>query len=113
VVTGPTLDFHTDNNLGLAVALDGGQPQVQYVFTPETRKEQTFLGKAFQENAENNVRTMHFTVTADQAGRNTLKLIMVDPAIIVQKIIIHDADLPHSYFGPPDSARNGLAGTRH
>ncbi len=103
VITSPTLDFRTDNNLGLAVALDDKAPDVRYVFTPETRKDQTFLGNAFTENAKNNARTMHFTISADKAGRHTLKLIMVDPAVVLQKIIIHGADLPPSYFGPPES----------
>jgi Alpha-glucuronidase len=102
VVTGPTLDFHADNNLGLAVSLDAGAPDVRYVFTPETRTSETSGGKAFQENALNNARTMHFTVTADRAGRHVLKLGMIDPAIVVQKIIVHDGDLPASYFGPPE-----------
>lgn len=102
VVTGPTLDFHTDNNLGLAVSLDTGAPDVRYVFTPETRASETFLGKGYQENSLNNARTMHFTVTADRAGRHVLKLGMIDPAVVVQKIIVHDGDLPASYFGPPE-----------
>lgn len=106
VINGATLDFHADNNLGLAVALDNQAPDVRYVFTPETRASQTFLGKAFQENAENNARTTHFTVTADKAGRHVLKLIMVDPATVVQKIIVHDGDLPSSYFGPPENGPN-------
>jgi hypothetical protein len=106
VVTSPTLDFHSDNNLGLAVSLDGQAPEVRYVFTPETRVSETFLGKAFAENAKNNARTMHFTVTADRAGRHTLKLAMVDPAIVLQKIIVHDDDLPYSYFGPPETVMN-------
>jgi hypothetical protein len=104
IVTGPTLDFHADNNLGLAVSLDAGAPDVRYVFTPETGASETSGGKAFQENALNNARTMHFTVTADRAGRHVLKLSMVDPAIVVQKIIVHDGDLPASYFGPPEPA---------
>jgi len=32
---------------------------------------------------------------------------MVDPATIVQKIVIHDEDLPNSYFGPPELGPNG------
>jgi hypothetical protein len=103
VVTGPTLDFHADNNLGLAVSLDAGAPEVRYVFTPETRRSETFLGKAFYENAANNARTMHFTITATRAGRHVLKLGMIDPAVVVQKIIVHDGDLPPSYFGPPEA----------
>jgi hypothetical protein len=104
VVTGPTLDFHAGNNLGLAVSLDAGAPDVRYVFTPETRASETFLGRAFQENALNNARTMHFKLTADRAGRHVLKLSMIDPAVVVQKIIIHNEDLPASYFGPPERA---------
>ena len=112
IITGPTLDAYAGNNLGLSVSLDEQQPKVKYVFTPETRQDETFLGKAFQENAENNARTMHFTVTADKAGRHTLKLTVVDPMIVLQKIIIHDEDLPYSYFGPPDvHAERVVAGT--
>ncbi|MDR3526343.1 MAG: glycosyl hydrolase 115 family protein [Rhizomicrobium sp.] len=107
VITGTTLDFHTDNNLGLAVTLDNQAPDVRHVFTPQSRASETFLGKAFQKNAEDNARTMHFTVAADRVGRHVLKLIMVDPAIVVQKIIVRDGDLPSSYFGPPVSEPNG------
>ena len=102
VVTSPTLDLYPGNNLGLAVSLDGQSPDVHYVFTPETRVSQDFLGKDFSENDKNNTRIMHFAVTADKAGRHTLKLSMIDPALVVQKIIIHDDDLPYSYFGPPE-----------
>jgi hypothetical protein len=104
IITSPTLDFHADNNLGLAVSLDAQVPDIRYVFTPETRVSETFLGKAFNENTQNNARTMHFVVTVEKAGRHTLKLAMVDPAVVLQKIIIHDEDLPYSYFGPPENA---------
>jgi len=30
---------------------------------------------------------------------------MIDPAV-VQKIVIHDKDLPYSYFGPPENSLN-------
>lgn len=106
VVTGPTLDFQAGNNLGLAVSLDDGPSDRRYAFTPETRVSETFLGKAFNENTKNNVRTMHFTVNAKEAGRHTLRLEMIDPAVVVEKIIVHRGDLPASYFGPPESARN-------
>ncbi|MDR3527797.1 MAG: glycosyl hydrolase 115 family protein [Rhizomicrobium sp.] len=107
IVTSPTLDFHADNNLGLAVSLDGQAPDIRYVFTAQSRESETFLGKAFYENAKNNARTMHFTVKADKAGRHSLKLAMIDPGLVLQKIIVHDDELPASYFGPLDSARNG------
>lgn len=104
VVTGLTLDFHADNNLGLAVWLDGGKPDVRYVFTPETRAAETSGGKRFNAIAADNARTMHFTVNADRAGRHVLNLGMIDPAVVVQKIVVHEGELPPSYFGPPERA---------
>jgi hypothetical protein len=55
---------------------------------------------------------MHFTVAAETAGRHVLKLVMVDPAIAVQKIVIHNEDLPHSYFGPPENTATAAFAVR-
>jgi hypothetical protein len=54
---------------------------------------------------------MHFTQTVDAPGKHTLKITMVDPAVVVQKIIIHRDSLPYSYFGPPASTPNGSTAT--
>jgi hypothetical protein len=107
LITGPTLDILPGRGLGVAVSLDDGPPQVVNVFTPETTKDETFLGRKFQQNTENNARTMRFTQTVAVPGKHTLKIAMVDPTIVVQSVIIHDAPLPESYFGPPPSAPNG------
>ena len=45
---------------------------------------------------------MHFKQTVSASGKHTLKIIMVDPTVVVEKIIIHDSPLPNSYFGPPE-----------
>jgi hypothetical protein len=33
---------------------------------------------------------------------------MVDPTMVVEKIILHDKPLPCSYFGPPEMRLNSL-----
>ncbi len=35
-----------------------------------------------------------------------LNIIMVDPTVVVEKIIIHDKPLPSLYFGPAGMSRN-------
>ncbi len=55
------------------------------------------------------MRALHFTVNVAAPGRHTLKVTMVDPTVVLQKIIVYDAPLPESYFGPPES-RIGTAG---
>ena len=103
VITGPTLDVIPTRGLGLAVSLDDQQRQVVNVFTPATYQDEDFLGRTHYVNDANNARVMHFTVNVGAPGRHTLKVTMVDPTVVVQKIILHDAPLPDSYFGPPDS----------
>jgi len=106
LVTGTTLDAVPGRALAIAVSIDGHDPQVVKVFSPATEKDETFLGQQFYENTSNNARIMHFQQNVDLPGKHTLKITMVDPTIVVQKIIIHDADLPYSYFGPPENTLN-------
>ena len=104
LITSPTLDVIPTRGLGLAVSIDDQPPQVVNVFTPDTFRSEDFLGKGFNENTRNNARIMHFKQTVDAPGKHTLKIAMVDPTVVVQKVIIHQGDVPDSYFGPPESA---------
>lgn len=106
LLTAPTLDNYPDRELAVAVAIDDQSPQIVRVFAPATRVDQTFLGKYHLENTSANARVMHFTVNVGSPGQRTLKIIMVDPTIVVQKIVLHDSALPNTYFGPPSKPRN-------
>ena len=40
-------------------------------------------------------------------GQHTLKVWMVDPGIVLDKIVLQTSgEIEHSYLGPPDSYRN-------
>ena len=103
LITGPTLDVIPTRGLGVAVSIDDQPPQVVNVFTPATYKDEDFLGRQFYENDANNARVMRFTQNINTPGQHTLNLTMVDPTVVVEKIILHDAPLPSSCFGPPES----------
>jgi hypothetical protein len=105
VYTSPTLDVIPTRALALAASTDDQPAQVVNVFTPATFKSEDFLGRAFGDNTRNQARVMHFRQTVGAPGKHTLKIIMVDPTLVVMKVVIHDAPLPASYFGPPESAR--------
>jgi hypothetical protein len=49
---------------------------------------------------------MRFNVNVHGPGKYDLKIIMVDPTIVVQKTVLSDSPLPDSYFGPPSTPRN-------
>jgi hypothetical protein len=106
LVTSPGLDNYPGRTLAIAVSVDDQAPQIVQVFTPATAKEETFLGKRHYKNAGDNARIMHVDVRIDAPGRHDLKITMVDPTIVVQKVIVHDSALPESYFGPPSRPRN-------
>ena len=102
LITSPTLDVIPTRGLGVAVSINNQPPQVVNVFTPATNKHEDFLGRNCYENTRNNARTMHFKKTVRAPGKHTLKITMVDPTVVIMKIVIHDSPLPPSYFGPPE-----------
>jgi hypothetical protein len=109
LITSPTLDVIPTRGLGIAVSVDDQPRQAVNVFTPATYKSEDFLGRAFYENDADNARVMHFTRTINAPGKHMLNIIMVDPTVVVERIIIHDSPLPASYFGPPSSSRHNDA----
>ena len=109
LVTGPTLDAFPGRALAVAVSIDDQAPQIVKVFANGNDNGERYLGRQFYENTRNNARIMHFQQEVDVPGKHTLKITMVDPTLVVEKIIIHDTELPYSYFGPPESALNSTA----
>ena len=103
LVLGPVMDFVPDRGMRIAVALDDQAPQVLDIFAD--RAAETFLGRSWDaQTARDNARYLRSSHTVATSGPHLLKVTMVDPGIVLQKLIISSAQLPESYFGPPESA---------
>jgi len=61
--------------------------------------------KQWENAVRDGVRMATSTHTIKQAGRNTLRIYMVDPTVTVQKIVVNTGGLLPSYLGPPQSPR--------
>jgi hypothetical protein len=89
----------------LAVSLDDQAPQVieaipqNYVAGDRNRD--------WEESVKNSSRTVKATLKVDKPGYHTLKVWMVDPAVVLQKIVVNLGGLKPSYLGPPESYRGG------
>jgi hypothetical protein len=53
----------------------------------------------------NNARYASSTHTVGEPGYHTLKLWMVDPGVVMEKLVVDLGGLKPSYLGPPQSYR--------
>jgi hypothetical protein len=118
LVTGPTLDFVPGRGVRLALSFDNQPPQVIDAFAKQAyanpAKRPDLSSPAVRDWhtwVRDNARKLSSTHTINHAGVHTLKVWMVDPGVVLEKLIVHHNDVRPSYFGPPPSARAGHADT--
>ena len=105
LILAPTLNFMPGRPLRVAVSFDDEPPQVLTI-VPEKYDGQNG-NRDWEESVRNNARRITSTHVIAQPGAHTLKVWMVDPGVVVQKIVV---DTPASsravtYLGPPESYR--------
>lgn len=93
----PSLDFQSGEGLRIAVSIDGDEPQVLKLDT---------YAKAHWESAvAENIRRLTSTHTIENPGVHTLKVWMVTPGVVLQRIVVDAGGVRPSYLGPPESLR--------
>ena len=101
--TSPTLNFVPDRGLRLAVGIDDAKPVVVDAYEGFVKKsyKQAFESgsTSWDQIVKENSRQMK-TQLDIPAGSHTFKIYMVDPAIVVEKIVLSTGALPKTYFGP-------------
>ncbi len=103
-VTSPVLNFMPDRPVRYAVSFDDETPQV-VTLVPKDYNAQN--GNRDWENAvQNNSRVAKSTHTLAAPGYHTLKFWMIDPGVVLQKIVVNAGGVKPSYLGPPESFHN-------
>jgi len=87
----PTQPVAPGRGVRVAIAIDGGEPRVLDARTPR--------------DVLANLRRISATVTVDRPGRHTLTVWMVDPGVLLDKLVLYTAAPRASYLGPPESYR--------
>jgi len=106
LVLNPVMNFVPDRGMRIAVAFDDQPSQVLDLFAEHPKAPFLARGIGMQimrDYARDNARYLRSTHNLSSPGAHELVISMVDPGIVVQKIIINDRPLPESYFGPPES----------
>jgi hypothetical protein len=89
----PTQSINAEHGRRLAVAFDGDTPQL---VSPQR-------GGV---NVINNMMSLHSQHQIPASGQHRLKVWMVDPGVVLDKIVINTGGVKDSYMGPPESGRN-------
>jgi lysophospholipase L1-like esterase len=106
-ITAPTMNFVPDRGLRYAVSFDDETPQV-VTLVPQGFQAQArnpVWAKAVGDNAHYG-RSQHLLASP---GYHTLKIWMIDPAVVLQKLVVDLGGVRPSYLGPPESLRNPVA----
>ncbi|MCX6237322.1 MAG: glycosyl hydrolase 115 family protein [Bacteroidia bacterium] len=94
----PTLNIYNNEGLCFAVSIDDKKPQIVNIHKGETHE-------SWQESVRRNIVELKTKHTFENPGKHTLKIWMIDPGIVLQKILIDCGGLKPSYLGPLESKK--------
>jgi hypothetical protein len=100
----PRNDVLSTDGLKYAISVDGEAPQVVNV-TKATGANDTTMNRQWERNTSDNVNRTVTTHVIARPGAHTLKVWMVDPTVVVQKLVVDTGGVLPSYLGPPESVR--------
>ncbi len=100
-IISPSLNFMPGRGLRFGVSFDDQSPQIL------TAVPKGFLvdngNTNWETSVRDNCRQIKSTHTLADPGYHTLKVWMVDPGIVLQKLVVNTGGVKPSYLGPPES----------
>jgi hypothetical protein len=92
------------DGLRYAVSLDDAEPQVVNI-TKATGADDMTMNRQWERTTSDNVNLTSTRHVVAEPGPHVLKVWMVDPTVVVQKLVVDTGGLRPSYLGPPESLR--------
>ncbi|KAK0433154.1 glycoside hydrolase family 115 protein [Armillaria borealis] len=103
VYVSPSLNANgADRPLGVAIAVDGDVLS-SYFIPSAAPGDLPDAWDGLDGFVANSIVPIRLSFAGMKAGAHTLKIFMIEPAVVVQKIIIDVGGLESSYLGPPES----------
>jgi hypothetical protein len=108
VYLSPTKNYTHTKGLRYGISFDDEEPQIVNMHEEMI---DGFNTQAWERWVSNNINIRKTTHTIAEPGRHVLKLWMVDPGVVVQKIVVETDEIGNTYLGPPASFRNSNGDT--
>lgn len=96
----PTLNFTIRDGLKYGIGFDDDKPQIMNLNADSSEKD-------WAESVADNIKIITSTHQIGNSGNHVLKIYAIDPALVLQKIVIEteEGKVLESYLGPPESFR--------
>ncbi|MCH7411012.1 glycosyl hydrolase 115 family protein [Belliella sp. DSM 111904] len=98
----PTQDFKREGGLMYAIAIDDEEPQLINTNKGEEVPDYKYA-EWWLKSVGDNIKKINSKHKVRVAGKHTLKLWLVDPGVVVQRIVINTGRPKPSYLGPVES----------
>ncbi|MEJ2194626.1 MAG: glycosyl hydrolase, partial [Ignavibacteriaceae bacterium] len=108
VYLSPTLNFHNDpKGIRYAISFDDEAPQIINIATNPNYAD-LHRDPVWSRWVAENINIQQSKHNINKPGVHTLKFWMVDPGVVLQKIVIETETIAPSYLGPPESFNGSL-----
>jgi hypothetical protein len=94
----PTQKIQPGAGLRYAISFDDEAPQIVNVHADRSEK-------AWERTVSDGATVLTSQHVIESAGKHTLKFWVIDPAIVLQKLVVDTGGQRDSYLGPPESPR--------
>jgi hypothetical protein len=97
----PTLNFLPGRDFKIGLSIDDDDAELITVVPGEFNARNG--NREWEQTVMDNTRFVRGNITVREPGYHTLKIWMIDPGIVLEKIVVNTGGVRPSYLGPPES----------
>lgn len=101
IVLSPTLNFLSGRDLKIGLSFDEEDPRLVVVVPKDFSAMNG--NKDWEQTVMDNARFINIKQIIKSPGSHTLKIWMIDPGVVIEKIVMDTGGVKASYLGPPES----------
>lgn len=98
----PVLNFYNTEGLKYGISFDDEEPKIVNIHKNDTVPDWEYPA-VWNRMVGNNIRIMTSEHNLEKPGKHTLKFWMIDPGVVLQKLVVDMGGVKPSYLGPPES----------